>query len=103
MPTPGIPYDWSILTLDVNHVNRDFKIQRNDSKENVKKNNKQTKKEQQQLRTCITHFCSLLCRFLVLWNEFFFSMFLDLDMVPWNSTSGIIAIKTERTRIHFLL
>ena len=29
-------------------------------------------------------------------------MFLDLDMVSWNSTSGIIAIKTKRTQIHFL-
>ena len=113
MPTPDIPYDWSILTLDVNHVNTDFKIQRNDSNENVKEKKNQTKKaigliSKQQLCTCITHFSAFLCRFRVLWrtsasiNEIFFSMFLDLDMVPWNSTSGIIAIKTERTQIHFL-
>ena len=43
-----------------------------------------------------------------------FILFLSLDMAPWNSTSGgfayiwqskwigIIAIKTERTQIHFL-
>ena len=24
---PGILYEWSILTVDVNHINRDFKIQ----------------------------------------------------------------------------
>ena len=43
-PTPSIPYDWSILTLDVNHVNRDFKIQRNDSNESVKEKKKQNQK-----------------------------------------------------------
>ena len=36
IPAPGISYDWSILTHDVMHVNRDFKIQRHDSNENVK-------------------------------------------------------------------
>ena len=63
----------------------------------------------QQRCTCITHFCEFLCRFRVLWEcqeattKCFFFMFLDLDMVPWNSTQGIIAIKTERTKIYFLL
>ena len=113
-PTPSIPYNWSILTLDVNHVNRDFKIQRNDSNESVKEKKNKTKKaiglmSKQQRCTCITHFCAFLCRFRVLWEcqqattKFFFFTFLDLDMVPWNSTPGIIAIKTERTKIHFLL
>ena len=71
--TPGIPYDWSILTLDVNHVNRDFKIQRNDSNESVKEKKNKTKKaiglmSKQQRCTCITHFCAFLCRFRVLWE-----------------------------------
>ena len=46
------------------------------------------------------------------WRNFI--LFLKLDMAPWNSTSGefayswqstwigIIAIKTERTQVHFL-
>ena len=40
-----MPYDWSILTLDVNHVNRDFKIQRNDSNESVKEKKTKPKKQ----------------------------------------------------------
>ena len=112
IPAPAKPYYWSILTLDVNHVNRDFKIQRNDSNESVKEKKKQNQKsnwlkEQTTTLQCITHFCAFLCRFRVLWEcqqattKFFFFTFLDLDMVPWNSTSGIIVIKTERTQIHF--
>ena len=63
-PTPSIPYDWSILTLDVNHVNRDSKIQRNDSNESVKekkKNQKSNRFNEQNM-----HFCAFLCRFRVL-------------------------------------
>ena len=73
IPAPAKPYYWSILTLDVNHVNRDFKIQRNDSNESVKEKKKQNQKsnwlkEQTTTLQCITHFCAFLCRFRVLWE-----------------------------------
>ena len=35
--TSCILYDWSIFAVYVNHVKRDFKIQRSDGNENVKK------------------------------------------------------------------
>ena len=56
-PTPSIPYDWSILTLDVNHVNSDFKIQRNDSNERVKekKQNQKSNRFNEQTTTLHVH------------------------------------------------
>ena len=38
IPAPGTPCDWSILTVYVNHVNRDFMIHRHNHSEKVKKN-----------------------------------------------------------------
>ena len=35
IPAPDRPYNWSILTVYVNDVNRDLKIQRPDGNENV--------------------------------------------------------------------
>ena len=56
-PAPAKPYDWSILTLDVNHVNRDFKIQRNDSNESVKekKQNQKSNRFNEQTTTLHVH------------------------------------------------
>ena len=107
---------------------RDFKIQRR------RRQQERQKKQlvwlaKQQLRTCITHFCTFLSRFCTttMWKclisrfmedvnnqrQILF-LFLSLNLVPWNSASegfaynwqskwvGIIAIKTERSQIHFL-
>ena len=56
-PAPAKPYDWSILTLDVTHVNRDFKIQRNDSNESVKekKQNQKSNRFNEQTTTLHVH------------------------------------------------
>ena len=56
-PAPAKPYDWSILTLDVNHVNRDLKIQRNDSNESVKekKQNQKSNRFNEQTTTLHVH------------------------------------------------
>ena len=42
IPAPGIPCDWSILTVYANHVNRSLTIHRRDHNENVKKQRTKT-------------------------------------------------------------
>ena len=98
-------------------LTKDFTIRRRDGNE-----------KKQQLCTCISLFCTFLCRFCTTttWNYLIFlfredvnkqrhnfNLFLNLNMVLRNSTPegfayiwqskwvGIIAIKTERTQIHF--
>ena len=103
---------------------RDLKIQRRGQQQEHQKNNRFNRQN-----TCITlfstflsHFCTtttwkcLISHFMedVTSNDEILFLFLSLAMVPWNSASGgfvynwqskwvgIIAIKTERTQIHFL-
>ena len=93
-------------------LTKDFTIRRRDGNE-----------KKQQLCERISLFCTFLCRFCTTTTWLFredvnkqrhnFILFLNLDMVLWNSTPGgfayiwqskrvgIIAIKTERTQIHF--
>ena len=99
--------------------NRDFKIQRCHDNENVKR--AKGLKSKTKLCTCITLFCTILCRFCTTENgegklattKFLFSP-LNLTMVLRNSpTEGfayigqsrwvrIVVTKIERTQIHFL-
>ena len=108
-------------------ITLDFTIPRHDGNENVKKNNR-FRLATKQLCTCITLFCTFLCLFCTAttWNCLIllfrdgvnkrrrnFILFLNLNMVLRNSTPRrfayiwrskwveIIAIKTERTQLHF--
>ena len=119
--------NWDIFAPSMSqhkiHI-RDLKIQRRGQQQEHQKNNRFNRQN-----TCITlfstflsHFCTtttwkcLISHFMedVTSNDKILFLFLSLAMVPWNSASGgfvynwqskwvgIIAIKTERTQIHFL-
>ena len=122
----GVLQHWVAVVTESSEGNRDFKIQRR-GRQRERQKKQLVELAQQQLRTCITLFCTFLSRFCTtttwkcLISRFIedvnkqrrnLFLFPSLNMVPWNSASGwfayiwqskwLVVMKTERRQIHCL-